>query len=1199
MSKSNNIRDQPSKKQLTIEEEYKYYETQREHILEVPDTYLGSIKTDRIMINTYNNVENIIKCENKIINAGLYKIFDEILVNASDNSINHSDCDTIRINVNNDGFIEVYNNGEAIKTGMHKDLNMRAPQMIFSRLLTSGNYRKTGKIVGGKNGYGAKLTNIFSKYFEVEIVNVDEKVKYTQIFRNNMSVIEEPIIEKLNKNKNNVSYTKIRFLPDYERFKMSEGLTEDMKLLFKKRAYDIAGTSGKHMNIYFNDELLNMETFEDYIKKYYTELPPLVYQKFNDRWEVGVLFEPSKEHNHISFVNRISTKDGGTHVKYIMDQIVEKVTLKNKNKKITIKPSNIKDNLTLFINCVIEDPDFGSQSKDMLTTKVSEFNVKCEIDDKFITKLCKTGLMDEIVKTLEAKQIVELDKGVVKKRDDLNDIIKLVDANDAGKKRKKPCYLILTEGDSAKTLVMNGMNYLDRNSFGVYPLKGKPLNPREATQKQLVENEELIHLKRILKLTKDTDDILQCRYDGIIILSDADDDGIHIKGLIINLFHKFWKQLISKGFIYTALTPIYKATKKAKKNKEELSFYNKIDYDNWVKNNADKVNSYTVKYFKGLGTYTKDDAKIIFDDFENKLIKFTTGKDILTISEEEIKNYIDKKKKTKKIVDDENDDNEEDNTEDNKSVQSIQVDNITNTDKSILLAFAKQFADDRKRWLDNYNNLESNIVDNELQVSDFINRDLIRFSMADNNRSIPNLYDGLKPSQRKILYASFKRNLKDEIKVSQFAGYVSEHTEYHHGEASLYAAIIQMAQNFWCSNNINLLSPDGQFGSRLCGGKDSSSPRYIYTKLTEITRYIFSVEDEPILEYIVEEGNKVEPITYYPIIPMILVNGTKGIGTGYSTNIPSFNPLDIIENLKLLLKNKKMKKMDPWIRDFKGTIKEIGTNKYETQGIADVVNENTVVITELPAYCWTDDYKIKLFNLTKNEDVKQNILLSYPDNNTDTKVHYTLNFIEGELQKIEKENNDNNNELIKKLKLTSKINLTNMHVYKNNLIIKYHSPLDIITDYSIKRLEIYELRRQYKIKILTNELEIIKYTIKYINQVLNKEIIVERRRKAEIIEDVINNNYPKLSKKETIEPSYDYLTGLLLFSITQDTIDELNKKYDEINGELNYYKNTTNKELWLKELTDLETYYNNTFLQQFVEEEIKTKSKPKTKKSKK
>ena len=256
----------------------------------------------------------------------------------------------------------------------------------------------------------------------------------------------------------------------------------------------------------------------------------------------------------------------------------------------------------------------------------------------------------------------------------------------------------------------------------------------------------------------------------------------------------------------------------------------------------------------------------------------------------------------------------------------------------------------------NPNNIVLSNTDS-LTYTDFINKELIHFSNYDNVRSIPSLIDGLKPSHRKIFVCSFKRNLTKEIRVAQLAGYVSEHGAYHHGEASLHGAIIGMAQNFVGHNNINYLEPIGQFGSRLKGGKDSAQPRYIHTHLTKISNIIFNKLDNPILEHTEDDGIKVEPKYYLPIIPMILINGSEGIGTGWSTGIPKFNPIDVISNIKKLMNDQEPDDMIPWMKGFQGRVSKIVKNSWISKGNYSIIDTTTVVVTELPLGMWTDNYK--------------------------------------------------------------------------------------------------------------------------------------------------------------------------------------------------------------------------------------------------
>ena len=193
------------------------------------------------------------------------------------------------------------------------------------------------------------------------------------------------------------------------------------------------------------------------------------------------------------------------------------------------------------------------------------------------------------------------------------------------------------------------------------------------------------------------------------------------------------------------------------------------------------------------------------------------------------------------------------------------------------MAFSKKKVEERKTWLNAFE--EGTFLDHTqdtVSYPDFINKELILFSMADNVRSIPCIIDGFKPSQRKVLFSCFKRKLKKDIKVVQLAGYVSEHSAYHHGEASLQGTIINMAQDFCGSNNLNLLVPSGQFGTRLLGGKDAASPRYIFTRLSAMTRAVFNEHDDALMHYLDDDGLSIEPKYYVPVVPLVLVNGTDG-----------------------------------------------------------------------------------------------------------------------------------------------------------------------------------------------------------------------------------------------------------------------------------------------------------------------------------
>jgi DNA topoisomerase-2 len=930
-------------------------------------------------------------------------------------------------------------------------------------------------------------TNVFSKNYEIKLFDAERKKQYSQLFENNMYKINPPIIEDVKPKTK--SFFQASFVPDYERFSC-KGLSNDMYALFKKRIYDLAVCT-KNCKIYFNDELIKIESFLDYVKLYYEKLPSTpIYEEVNDRWSICAIYDSNNEYGQISFVNGISTFKGGAHVNHVLDQITRRIVTYIKEKhKLTIKGYQIKEKITVFINSVIEDPSFSSQTKEELTTKVADFGSKCELSDEFIEKMTKTGLVEEVVKMAEVKEMLDLKKTDGKKTQSVRGIDKYDPALWAGTQKAHICRLILTEGDSAKSFALAGTEVIGREKYGVFPLKGKPLNVREATAKQILNNEEFNNIKKILglKQNKKYTSTKGLNYGGILILSDQDEDGHHIKGLLINMIHHFWPSLLINvpDFIQTLSTPIVKAFKKSDTKKQNpIIFFTLTEYEQWKEEIGLATKNYDIKYYKGLGTSVDEEAKESFVDFDKKVITYKWE------HTDDISNYKSNDKYQIETNDDKtNDDETIDN--DNESDDGLDDDYNSKSNDAITLAFQKSRANERKTWLFNYDRndiITSNV--HEIPYSDFINKVMKHFSNSDNVRSIADLADGMKPSQRKILYACFKKNIvKNEIKVAQLAGYVSEIAEYHHGEASLQGAIIKMAQDFVGSNNINLLTPNGNFGSRRLGGADAASARYIFTQLNHLSKLIFRSEDDAIYNYIDEDGTLVEPERYAPIIPMILVNGTMGIGTGFSTDIQPFNPSDILRNLLKMLNGEDPDEMIPWFKGFKGTIKG-NDGKIYSIGKYEIIDESNIKITELPVGTWTDKYKEFLESIMmndKNDKSPSHIVTKYQNLSSNNTIDFTVTFAGNHLQNLIKSNT-----IEKKLKLISSIPITNMYMYNTDgKITKYETIEDILLDFYKYRLQMYQKRKTHMLKELLNDLEIIKYRILFIQHVLAKKIILD------------------------------------------------------------------------------------------------------------
>ena len=1129
-----------------------------EHVLKRPNMYIGSIEKDSYLTWIYDEEQSkMVKKDIKFV-PGFYKIYDELIVNILDH-LKRVSMDknlknvvkNIKVNVDVlDNRIEVYNDGDGIDVEMHPEHNVYIPELVFGNMLTSTNYDDDEeKVIGGMNGIGAKACNIFSKKFIIETVDANKGLKYTQQFENNMSKKNKPKIKEYKK----YPYTKITFYPDLSKFNITK-ISSNMFSLMQKRVYDICALTDESIKVSFNNKRINISNFQKYVQLYLDDYSnkDIIYEKINDRWEVIATYnDKSSNLEQVSFVNGIWTIKGGKHVDNVVNQIIKNMTelIVKKNKDLTVKPQHIRDNLFVFIKSTIVNPNFDSQTKDNLTTPVAKFGSKCTFSKQFFNKLYSSKLTENVIELSNLYLNKNLKKTDGKKRNQLRGIPKLDDAIWAGTNKSSECTLILTEGDSAKSMAIAGLSVVGRESYGVFPLKGKLLNVLDINDSKIASNEEITNLKKIIGLetSKKYKDVKPLRYGKIMVMTDQDVDGSHIKGLLFNLFNSMWPSLIQiDGFMNSMLTPIIKA--KNKKNIHE--FYNLTDYENWKKRNDGK--KWEIKYYKGLGTSTEKEAKEYFKDLKN--VEYTWDED-----------------KSKEKLD---------------------------------LAFNKKRADDRKNWLYDYD--KQSILDykkKEVEYSDFINKDLIHFSVYDTGRSLPSFCDGLKISTRKILYSCFKRNLVKEIRVAQLAGYVSENANYHHGEKSLQDAIIGMAQTYIGSNNINLLMPNGQFGTRLQGGKDAASPRYIHTELNKLTLSIFSKDDLPILNYLNDDGDMIEPEFYLPIIPMVLINGIIGIGTGFSCNIPCYNPEEIIKIYKTLLKSddldkslKNVKELKPYYSGHKGSVEKDG-NKYISKGIFRRVSPNQIEITELPVGTWTQDYKEFLEKYIEKNPKK---LKDYESHYTENSVRFVLHFESGivnDLLEFDKDTTHTKFEKEFKLITSKMLSTTNMHMFnEKGTITKMKNVSEIIKEFYKFRLVWYQKRKDYIIDKLKNELLYLDAKIKFILDIIEERLKINNRKKSDIEEYLENNEYPKKKNESDGKTSYDYLIKMPIWNLTYEKKEELLKELNNKKDMLSAIEKKAIETMWLEDIEVFETQYTKYLKDRMKELDNKEDTKTKKKK---
>jgi DNA gyrase/topoisomerase IV subunit B len=1503
MKKSKNVKKSAGN---ALDKKYQK-KTERERVLIRPDTYIGS--NDLIVNESWVFNKESKRMERKTLeyNPGFLKIFDEILTNASDHSVEFPGKVTkIDVVVNQDeGFISVYNNGPGIDIGIHKEHKCYYPELIFANLGAGTNYNdEEERLKGGRNGLGAKLAAIFSTKFDIETVSKGEI--YNQSYKDNLSKIEKPKIKKTSKKEG----TKITFYPDFKKLHITR-ISDSMLTLIEKRTMDIAACTNKDVNVTFNKEKLTIKEFENYVDLFCgTKKDTKRVIITRDRWKIIFILNPFDSFNQVSYVNGISTNYGGTHIDHVIRPVIKRTIeqLSAKHKDVDIKNNYVKDNIMVFIKSLIVNPSFKSQTKEELTTSVQNFGSRCDVTDQEIKQIIKLGIDKNVLAIAQAKSQKALSATDGKKKKKLTGVPKLNDANDAGGKESQSCTLIVTEGDSAATFAISGLAKIGKDKYGVFPLKGKPLNVRKSTTAQIGKNSEIINLKLILGLQhgkkyKDVKSLkADMRYGKIMILTDQDSvsgdtpvtlkingqiiikniedltetfeikqdglsisskeygkcdyevwtdqgwtnikhimrhkvskkmyrvlthtgcvdvtedhsllneqgvkitpkeckigqnllhsfplfeenkidvpekfetfkvkelwkicsqlkiqyyqskskqeiveiikkyqnntfeklntssklteneawvlgffmadgtcgvynfkiknsdnyrtsyswnisntdlslleksklileniykenftivktndgdnkqmfrlilnggksieyiiqkykrlvyykkykyihtdilnskkdvrqkfyngfyegdglhnstrtnyfdvnskittqclftlckslgyevsinhnikkdkiysvtvtkgtqqnnpnkikkiieletpkdfyvydletenhhfnagvgqmtihntDGSHIKGLLVNLFHYSWPLLVKESDFITCLqTPIVKI----RKGNIVKSFYNLIEYENWRENENTK--GWNAKYYKGLGTSSAAEARECFDGINNKLVKYTV-----------------------KTPED---------------------------DESIDLAFNKDRPDDRKVWIKT--STEKNLfLDNTLRkvpIKQFFDEEFVQFSIADNVRSIPNIMDGLKPSQRKVLFVCLKNNIKKETKVIELTGEIMKTAAYHHGDASLNDTIISLSFDFVGSNNINLLSPSGQLGTRLQGGKDASSARYISAFLNPVTRSIFLPEDDEILNYLEDDGTPIEPEFYWPIVCTLLMNGTSGIGTGYSTDIPCYNPLEIINITKELIKDDEYEipKMTPWYKGFTGTIEEKpNSENFISKGVWKRVSRGTIHITELPIGMWTRKYLEKL-----DKFVEEGKVFDSSDNCNDVDVDITIKMSPVELDKW-----INDKSVYEELGLTSTIKASNMTVFDHKKrITPAAGPDEIIYKFYLQREKGYKKRYQYLLDFYDMKIKQLNAKLMFIRGIIDGKIKVFRVPKNEIIVQLEQQNFLKN------EDSYEYLLSMRIHSFTEEKMKELEKELGNMETLLNNHKSKTHKEIWMNDIKNLE-----------------------------
>ena len=1119
-----------SKKSVTT---YKSLD-QRTHVLHRPDMYIGTVKsvtTDFYVASKTKDEKDEINIyrKNGTINPGLHRIFIEPLSNAIDNFFRSYETDTkctkIKVEITPEGQITIWNDGLTIPVQIDEASGLYNPELVFGKLLTSSNYDdEEERMTSGRNGLGVKLTSLFSKEFNVKTFDVDSGKQYVQTWRENMSEKEK---HKITMPKTKAGYT---FMPDYSRFGM-ENLNEDMRSLFYKNIIDTAMITG--VSVFYNDEKIPVKSLKEYALLYDNNGDVISITTSDCDVVLSGNTKPDGSFAPVSFVNGIETFHGGVHVDAWSDALLRPVLDKiNSTVKKGTAPLIMKDirpYFRLFMNCKLINPTFTSQEK----AKLSSPSVKPEVLAKHINTILKWSVIDSVKDILKSRELLVLKK--TEKKKGFVKIDGLDPANLAGTKQSGECSLILCEGDSAKTFAVKGIQTgvygkKGRDYFGIYPLKGKCLNVRNSNPTTISKNKEICDVIQALNAkygdnyTDDTN-FSNLSYGRVIILTDSDVDGYHICGLLLNFFHKLFPTIIDRNpsFITCMRTPIVRLYH----GKMDLPFYTLEDFKKYQRDHPDYKGD--VKYFKGLGTNSN---KEIENSFGQKMIEF--------------------------VVDE-------------------------RTDETMDKVFHSKFSDQRKTWLEKYDpSIDIEIVGKQsiqmLPISDFFDLEMIKFSIDDCKRSIPTMIDGLKESHRKILYATFLKNLKytgKTMKVAQLAGFVAEKTNYHHGEQCLFDTITKLAHDFVGSNNIPLLYRDGQFGSRINGGKDAANARYIFTKADVMTRLLFRPEDDVLLTHVFDDGDKVEPLYFVPILPTILINGcTAGIGTGWSSQVPCYNPLDLVKCVKLWIKDHDKEsfvfpEIHPWYRGFRGTVEKVNDTKYTTKGIISKKKGklNTTIVTELPISMWTDRFKESVEELVEAKDMK-----AYKNYSTDVDINFELD-----------EHKDGMTCTIENLKLITHLSTNNMVLFsEKGTIKKYNDVNSILSEFCRVRFDYYIKRKAYLLSDVQYQLTILQNKRRFLKEVMNGSLVIQEVDEEDLRKEMITRGYYQNNHNNHIDnndesglKAYGYLVNMNIRSFTKQKVETLEKEIEKLEKEIEKLSHTTESMMWLNDIDEFQKEYEH------------------------
>lgn len=1153
-------------------------------ILREPDTFVGSCVRTTSNEYIYDITADKIRRQEMDACPAIKHLFVELLSNAQDSIYRSIESKLpvmgIEVQFNKHGEIIITNSSADIIPVCKNSKNVYIPEMVLGRLLSSSNYNMKNKKVIGKNGMGGTLANVFSIRFIVEVFDHVRKLYYCQKWKNNMTLDGEPVLYEWEPTTGHIRYmngddrilakgcgsVRVTYQVDMARFGYGEmdDYPDDLIQYFIRLVLESSLTcKGVSVNVQYGDfhKKFKISDIAEYGNMYFQRVPSksLRYVFRNSAGDTDVpveaiLYDTPDEGFQVSFVNGQLTVLGGVHVDEIMKPICSHVTktiMETEKEDPKLNVYDLLNHVTLILFVRLPDPKFTSQTKERLSSPRPSIHWHTDL----LKMINEWDLIENIREIIQVKKRRLLSKTDGKKVKFIN-IPKAEDANKAGTSESRLCTLLITEGDSAKNYALASLAYREggRDYIGIYPLSGKIINVMNAGVDQVMENKQVREMKIMLGLQmgkkyETEEDYKTLRYGNVEIMTDQDGDGAHIKGLIMLFLSMDFPGILFRGALRSWLSPLVRAIR-SKSNVQR--FYTMYDFDKWYsKLSETERRKYKIRYYKGLGSSDRDEVK---EDCENmRLITMTMDEQ----DREELKKAFDR------------------NTVGFRKEQVMNrlINSVTEQD------------DDAHD--------SSEPPSTTLSVKRFVHTDLLDYTLLSINRAIPNLMDGLKVSERKILWYALKY-LRGEMKTAQMANDTANQMNYLHNEDILAATISAMAQDFPGSNNLPHLLGRGQFGTLY--RKKPSAGRYTHVSANWWLRYVYREEDDAVLPMITEEGKECEPEFCVPIIPMCLINGVCGIATSASTFIPAYNPADVVHELRCILQARLGEKENhhtlfPWYRGFRGNIDLIVENaciqprqgvKHTDMNIGEVrhlcKDSNDVVglqftgnyicekknvrVTEIPVGFSGEKYKQLLdsWRVRKTISDYKNLCV---DNNIDFLIsgveypsYQSLNLV--------RRVSSRNQVLLTPLDgfctdlKTTLVKGTNCKRYFPK---KYSNVYEIMMTYVTSRLYYYQLRKNNIITYRETELKKHNYKLKFIELLINKKISL----------DMPLTRIEEIMTEEKIPT--ELLDSTSIKSVTREEREKLILKIKKMEDELREWINRPIEILWLEELQEFEDAY--------------------------